>query len=765
MRPAFLALACAGLCFAETFAQEAQAPPRQPAVTFRAEVNYVDVDAIVTDQHGTFVKDLTKEDFEVFEDGKPQKVEILSLVDLPVQEPEKRSDEVLVAGRRVVNDVKTNARAAEGRLYVIVLDDLDTSTFRANALKRTAHEFIEKYLNQNDVAAVLYTSGRPDAQQDFTSERPLLLAAVDKFIGRKFRSYTLEKVDNYFYQLNELQTQASMLRYDQQAANEGPMAGTNTGAESYGYSTDPSVNPLTRGEGYPDRTGDSEDFERGHRALGVLRELRDLADFMGSVHGRRKALLLFSEGIDYPTTDIFGAQEATMVTRAMQDAITAAARGNVSFYGVDPRGLVGMSADAVGELMVPAPSSDPAAGGATLSSFLAEMRLSQDSLQSLSDETGGFASVGANDPAPFFDRVVSANSTYYMLGYYSPNHPRDGRFHKIEVRVRRPGMSVSARRGYAAPRGGKTPEERAEDERQQMLRAARKGGADGTSADLRASLNLPMQQGGLTMAVQAAAFRNTAKEASVALTIELDSSSLHFEPRNNGAVFADKLELSYFSVNEQSKPLLGMRHELDLTLKPDGYDRVRQMGLRMNPRIALAPGRYQLRIGMRESGNGALGTVFYDLQVPDFTKEPLSMSGMLLTAGTSQLVPTVLSDKGVGAEFLPGPATSRRTFAEGDELTLYVEVYQNLRTPNKDVAFTTHLVGDDGREVFASREMLKAPAQRGSEPTTFGVPKNVSLKGVRAGRYVLQVEAQAPGRDPITVWRETVLTVVSAASR
>ena len=550
MRLPLLALICAALCLTNASAQQAQAPPGQPAVTFKTEINYVDVDAIVTDQHGNFVKDLTKADFEVFEDGKAQKVEILSLVDLPVEEPQQRSEQVLFAGHRVVNDVRTNAQAAEGRLYVIVLDDLDTSLFRASALKRTARQFIERYLNENDVAAVVYTSGRTDAQQDFTSERPLLLAAVDKFIGRKFRSYTLEKVDNYFYQLDQLRTQAGQSGYDQEAANAGPMAGTNTGAESYGYSTNPSINPLTRGDGYPDRTGDSEDFERGHRALGVLRVLRDLADFMGTVHGRRKALLLFSEGIDYPTTDIFGAQEATNVVRAMQDAITAAARGNVSFFGVDPRGLVGMSADAVGELAVPAPVSDFAAGGATLPSFLAEMRLSQDSLQALSDETGGFASVGANDPGPFFDRVVRANSTYYMLGYYSPNHPRDGRFHKIEVRVKRPGTSVSARRGYAAPRGGKTPEERAADEHEQMLRDARKGGADNTSADLRATLNGPMQQGGVTMAVQAVPFRNTAKEASVALTIEMDSSRFHFEPRNNGTVFANKLELSYFSLSD-----------------------------------------------------------------------------------------------------------------------------------------------------------------------------------------------------------------------
>ena len=141
------------------------------------------------------------------------------------------------------------------------------------------------------------------------------------------------------------------------------------------------------------------------------------------------------------------------------------------------------------------------------------------------------------------------------------------------------------------------------------------------------------------------------------------------------------------------------------------------------------------------------------------------MSGMLITTGTARLVPTVLADPLVRADLLPGPATSRRTFAEGDEVTVYLEVYENLRTPNRDVAVTTRLVGEDGREVFASREILNTPAPRGNGPATFTLSKNVSLKGLSAGRYLLQVEARSPGRDPVTASRETVLTVTPAAPK
>jgi VWFA-related protein len=762
MRSTLLGLVCASLCLADASAQQPQPPAGQPAVTFKAEVNYVDVDAIVTDQQGNFVKGLTKDDFELREDGKPQKLEMFSYVDLPVRNT-GHSDPSQFAGRTVALDVKTNQEALAGRLYVIVLDDLDTSLFRAATVKRTARQFIERNLDPNDVAAVVYTSGRTDASQEFTSDRALLLAAVDKFVGRKLRSSTLDKIDTFFNQ-----KQASVDAASARDPN-APAPPTNNGAESSGSSLDPTVNPYTRGDGYPDRTFDSEDVERGYRALGVLNQVKDLADFLGSIHGRRKALLLFSEGIDYETSNIFGARDATAVVRATQDAITAAARGNVSIFGIDPRGLVGMSSEAVGELASVGTVDDPLAANAYLMGFKSEMRLSQDSLRSLSEETGGFASVDQNDPTRAFERIVRANSTYYVLGYYPPTHPRDGRFHKIEVRVKRPGLTVVARKGYADPRG-KTPEERAKDDAERLARDAKKGGADNTTAELRAVLNSPMQQGGVTMAVQVAPFKGTDKDASVAIAIEMDAARFRFEPQTNGTLFADNVELSYFSLNEQGKPLKGERQQLELTLRPDTYKRAQQAGLRLNQRIPLAPGRYQLRIGVRENGTGAVGTVFYDVLVPDFAKAPLSMSGILMTAGSSQLVPTLVADKVPGPELLPGPATSRRAFVQGDTLAIYAEIYDNISTRQAHSLETvTRLIGEDGRALFTSRETHDAAASRGTASTsTLSLAKQIPLSDVPPGNYLLQVETTARGADakdvkPIT--RETLVEVVPAASR
>ena len=190
----------------------------------------------------------------------------------------------------------------------------------------------------------------------------------------------------------------------------------------------------------------------------------------------------------------------------MRDAVAAAARANVNIFTVDPRGLVGLTSEYI-ELnqsnadLFNIGARDPRYGMQPQTALLAEMRLTQDSLRTLSEETGGLASIDTNSFSSAFNRIVEANSLYYMLGYYPPNHPRDGRFHKIDVRVTRPGLRVVARRGYASPRARDLSNR--ERQRVERERIARTKGADQTSSELRAMLDSPIQQSGVMLQVQA----------------------------------------------------------------------------------------------------------------------------------------------------------------------------------------------------------------------------------------------------------------------
>src|SRR5512134_3727363 len=104
--------------------QPSSAAAQQPNVTFKTDVNFVEIHAIVTDERGNLVRDLSKDEFEVFEDGKPQTPSVFSLVDLPIERPLTPS----FATQPVEPDVRSTVRSFDGRLYVVVLDDLHTST-------------------------------------------------------------------------------------------------------------------------------------------------------------------------------------------------------------------------------------------------------------------------------------------------------------------------------------------------------------------------------------------------------------------------------------------------------------------------------------------------------------------------------------------------------------------------------------------------------------------------------------------------------------
>lgn len=699
----------------------AQTPQPSPSVTFQVEVNYVDVDAVVTDEQGHFIENLKIEDFEILEDGKPQKVELFSYVALAVEPP----DRFMFLDRPVSTDSRSNRRSFDGRVYVMVLDDLDISPLRTLLVKKSAREFVERHFGANDIAAVVYTSGRSDATQDFTGDRGLLLAAIDKFVGRRLRSAAVERLERHYHKaltnLAEEPLQASQI-----ADSRSPI--------------------------------DIRDMEREQRALAVLDTLKNLGEFMAGVRGRRKAVLLFSEGIEMPMNEIYGIHTATDVVGAIKDAVTAAARSNVNFFALDPRGLIGMTSDYIELAGSGAPDVATGAFGAlnAQQGLLSEMKQSQDSLRTLAEETGGFAAVNTNALDAAFSRIVEANSRYYVLGYYPPSHPRNGAFHKIEVRVKRPGLRVSARKGYASPRG-RTPSERKRDEEVKRLRDAKRGTANNTSAELREALNTPLQQSGLTFSVQAAPFRHNQKEASVALAIELDGERLQFAPQENGAAFANNLELSFFGINQDGRAQRATRSELNLTLRPETYKRVKASGLRANPRILLEPGRYQIRIGARDSVASQVGTVFYDLQVPDFRKDPLMMSGVLLTAASAQDALTAQPDPGAPT-LLPGPATSRRAFLSRDTLTVFAEIYDNMSERQaRQIEATVTLMSETGTQVFSARDTI-ANAPGAAHWTAYGLKRDVPLGGIPSGRYLLKVEAQARGNN-VTVARETLITI------
>jgi VWFA-related protein len=654
---------------AALLAQE-PAQPQQP--TFKLRVDYVEVDVVVTDRDGNLVKDLKKEDFQVLEDGKPQTVSAFTQVDIPIE----RADRPLFSDVPVEPDVKTNDTPFDGRVYVMVVDDLHTNFGRTQRVKSAARQFVERRLGANDLMAVIHTSGPTDSNQEFTNSKRLLLAAIDKTHGRKLTSATVNKTNEYNRTRDMRQT--------------------------------------------GDPLNDPEDAERAFNARNSLITIRNVADWFSSVRGRRKAILFVSEGIDYDINDLIpqtGSNHgsASQILDETLQTIAAATRSNVAIYGIDPRGLTNLGDESIEVGSFP----DDTTLGVGQTSLQNELRLSQDSLRTLSEETGGFAVVNQNDFSTAYDRIVRDNSTYYVLAYYPPD-AKPGKLHRIDVRVSRTGLTVRARKGYITPKKADPVKTSAKDVR---------------TPEVREAIESPLPVSGLTMRVFAAPFKGEAPNASVLLGVELRGKDLKLAQN-------DQIQMSYVAIDANGKVKGGNTNSLTMTnLKQSTRERIEETGVRLLNRFDLPPGRYHLRVVAHDSAGGNVGSVLYDLSVPDFAKSPFTISGLVMTSPSAAALPTVKPDEQL-KPVLPGPPVAIRSFPQNEEVSLFAEIYDNAGgTPHK-VDISTTVTTDEGKVVFKTEEPRDS-SDLGGKSGGYGFTTRIPLKDIEPGNYVLTVSAKS----------------------
>ena len=706
--PSLVALSCAAIlttqhpsaqqqpAASQPAAQQPAAAPQQPPVTFRAEANFVEVHAIVTDRQGAFVKDLTAADFEIVEDGRPVKPTVFQLVDLPIERPFTPVN----ASAPIEPDVRSVSRTFDGRIYVLLLDDLHTSITNTAAVKQNAKRFIEEYLGANDLAAVVHTSGRQEAGQELTNSRRLLIAAIDRFIGRKIPSANVERLAVHLRESANEQ------------ANDSQAIRSPEGAQRARDVQDPL------------------DPERGTNARRALEAIENVSTWLSDVQGRRKALLFFSEGIDYDIYEPFNRSFASGLVQDTQEAVAAAQRANVNVYGVDPRGLGQFSGDLV---EINARSDYPQLEYGNFRGALREMLLSQESLVGLSEQTGGLAIVNRNDIVGGLGRIVLDNSRYYLLGYYSDESRWKGRFMKIDVRVKRPGLEVRARRGYLPPNN------------RAAQRAREAEAKAGTTPALRAALSKPVPVGDLPMRAFAAPLKGMGANGAILVALEIDGSSLKFQDK--GGTFAESLEISIVAADERGRVQGGDRQTFNLNLMPQTHERVSRTGVRMMSRIEVPPGRYQVRVGAHESTGSTVATVPLDVEVPDYSKAPFVMSGVMISVSPDTGVAVTANAEMQPANALPAPATVRRAFTRAETLNSYSEVYDNSSPMAHALNYVVSVRNADGRGVLETRDRRDVEAGKTARMHGFTTP--VPLKDFPPGMYVLHVEASAGNQTAV----------------
>ena len=693
--------------------------PQGPVL--RTSVDAVIVDVVITDEHGGVVPALTADDFEILERGTRQAIATFEEVSLPLVRP------LAATAPPPVSDVRTNQRRPEGRIYVFVLDDHHIAAGRTALVREAARDFLARQVQAGDLVAVVTTTGVGGAFQDFTEDARLASAAVDRFVGRQPGETAALQASAEAALVTRTTTLQSAQQQQQAAVgadNSVSQAAVSQAEAAFGArNADPMAVRRSSTAIIADGAvvdNDDASHESLERARVTLRTLRSVAEGLAPVAGRRKAVLFFSEGL--PMTPRSG----ELVTE-LEQVTAAAARANVTVYGFDPRGLdLHMGAELL------------ATGVSPSAQLQQRRRLSAEMLRSLAAETGGSAALESNGLRDAMARVASESSHYYLIGYTPTDTSRDGRYRNIEVRVKRSGLRVSARRGYTAPDDGAPPPE----------------SFGGLGRELSELVRRPMSTLGLPLAVHAVPL--SAELDNVSVTVEIGASAIAFDRRDDRFLNTVDVAIVPVGIGGRVYPLVKGQARLDLA-EADATA-VGAHGLRMVERLTLPPGAYQLHVAAVEAGRGTSGSVICDLVVPDRATPGLALSPLLVSTTRARRVPSVNRDDRLVRALGGGPPTTSRAFRADETLSAYAEVTDVGARTMRDIELVTLVRDARDRDVVHS--VRPNAAARATPGAPFPYAIDLPLRTLPPGRYVLRVEARAVGAaEPVA--REVRFEIVS----
>ena len=641
----------------------APAAQQTPRPVFRSDVNLVVVDVVVRDRRGAVVRGLTAADFEVREDDKPQQVTSFDVEEVATApQPATPSPQLLTPGTPAPSTTSATATPVRreelaGRRLIVLLFDL--SSMQPEELERAtraAADYVDHQMSDADLVAITTIDTTLKVVADFTGDREQVKTTLGQFTA----------VDAIAFESPAAETTAT----DEAAAAGGDAVSADT--------------------------AEYDLFNNDAR----LRGLRTLADMLGSIE-QKKSLLYFSGGMTRSGTD------NQVELRA---ATSSAVRANMSIYPVDTRGLQAIVPG--GDASRPSARGVSAFSGRGVNQQFDRLFASQETLQTLASDTGGRAFMDTNDFGEAFAQVQRDNSLYYQLGYNSTNASKDGRFRRITVRAKKPGLRVEHRAGYYAER------DFAHTNRQDRER------------QLQEQLAAPVSATDLPVMVSAGWFRLAPDRYYVPLSVAVPGGALRESPQR------DTLDVLGIVRDEQGRPVGRLRETLDIAPDPSG---VASRQLLYQAGLTLPPGRFVVKVVVRENANGTMGSFESAVFVPDLRQAPVKVSSVTLS---TQIRPTTgrqRSDNPLireGVELLP---SLTHVVDRTQRMYFYYEVYEPQAAAGGSSLLKTSLAFYRGSvKVFETplveRSDLDAPDRRAAL-FQFEVPADA----FKPGLYTCQV--------------------------
>jgi VWFA-related protein len=426
-----------------------QAVSQEQDEVIRVRSNEVRLDVVVKDKKGRPIRDLKAADFEILEDGVPQKVESFRFVS---REPTPGTSESK-GGKPSDNPSATTpaaARRAAPTVTALVFDRLSPEA--RNLARKAGLAYAQEGMGSGSYTGVFGIDQSLRTVQSFTDDARLIANAVEQATGTATSTSAgggvkmRENRDRSSALDQQIQSQMS----DAQAAGASQ---NSAGASAAGEAAGQAATEQKFLEMQNLMLDHYERLERDQEGFATINSLLAVISPMQNLPGR-KTIIFFSEGLKLPPS----------VQQKFPAVINAANRANVSIYTIDAAGLRTESgtAEAARELnsLAAARMAQQGRGNdrGTTGPYLRSLERNEDLLRfdarsglgSLSDQTGGFLIHDTNDLAAGMRRIDDDMNGYYFLTYVPQNKDYDGRFRRINVKVARSNIEVQSRQGYYA---------------------------------------------------------------------------------------------------------------------------------------------------------------------------------------------------------------------------------------------------------------------------------------------------------------------------
>ncbi len=584
--------------------QSGQAGINEARIQVSSELVLVNV--VAHDKKGNLVRDLKKGDFTLLEDGKKQEIATFDFENVDELATAGPAEAAVsgVAGAALLSARKQAEPSLDARDRRLILLFFDFSAMDPEQIDRSvdaAKKFVDTKMQPADLMALVSLATNMRVDLDFTDDKTKLLAALTAFHSGQGQGF------------------------------ENGSTGSAEGAAE------------TSGAFSADDT-DFNTFNADRKLLA----LQSLMQALGKLP-QKKSLIYFSNGISQSGADNQSALRATTA---------GAVKANVSIYSLDIRGLQAFPPG--GEAQSASLHGQSAYSGQSVLNDLSGNAASQETLATLSSDTGGKAFFDSNDFSGVFSQVQKDSSAYYVLGFTSNNPLKDGRFRRLKVQVNRTDLKLDFRAGYYA---GRDFEHLNRADREQQL-------VDELDTQLP-RVDVPLYAG-------AAYFRQDDAHYYLAVALVIPGSQIPFVTEKE----KDNATIDIIGEALQGGKLRVGQLRDTVKLAVESTQQVRRKNVQYNTGFVLAPGSYHLKFIVRENQSGRMGSFETDVQIPDLRKTPLKMSSVVLSSLRAPVANKKNGANPLVRDQLELVPNITHVFAPDQHLYLQYEVYDAAKGKN-----------------------------------------------------------------------------------